>query len=287
MGDMVLPSTVGCLKLFCRQLSFRYQLCHPNELSLGISLILILQLADRLALWRDVCMESQIADAILEWKYLRLAVQRQIQRFQICCYDFQAMPQIVLAGMDQIEIIHISAVVFNAQLVLDQFVHAVQIHKPESLADLISQRNALALRAVYEQVTEPADVRIVAEVVMHNILQLIMGDAIKEFGHIAFEHVTAHAVFSVKLLHLITELVKTEQGALAFLPGTIIVEKHTLQPWHDHVVAQTVLYDLILERGRLYDPFLRFVDLEFCIIGYAVGLAFQLRNQSIYAIQRR
>ena len=84
--------------------------------------------------------------------------------------------------MDQIEIIHISAVVFDAQFPFDQLVHAVQVQQRKALVDLIAQRNAFALGAVNKQVAQPAYIRVMAEVVAYDILQLIVGNVIEELG---------------------------------------------------------------------------------------------------------
>ena len=100
---------------------------------------------------------------------------------------------------------------------------------------------------------------------MDDILQLFMGDIVKEFRNVAFEYVTVHTVPLIKPLHLLTEPVQTEQCAFSNLGGTVVADEYSLQPWHDHIVTKTVLYDLVFERGCLYDPLLRLVDLELVI----------------------
>ena len=46
---------------------------------------------------------------------------------------------------------------------------------------LIAQRDAFALGAVDEQVTQPAHIRVIPEMIMDDLLQLVMGDAVEEF----------------------------------------------------------------------------------------------------------
>ena len=144
-------------------------------------------------------MKPQIAHTVFDGKYLCLSVQVKLQRLQIGSYDLQAVFQIVFARMDQPEIIHIPSVELNDQLVLDHLVHPVQIQQGKSLIDLIAQRNPFAGCAVYEQVTQPADIRIPSEVIVYNVLQLWVGDAVEEFRYIALEDISFRAVSLIKL----------------------------------------------------------------------------------------
>ena len=192
-------------------------------------------------------MKAQVTDAVLEWEYLCLSVQCQIQRVQIFLDHFQTVSQILLAWMDQIEVIHIATIVFNPQLVLYQLVHAVQIEQRKALIDLVPKGNALAFRAVNEQIAQPADVRIVAEVIIHNVLQLIVGDVIEKLRYIAFEDVTMESVFAVELPHLLTQSVQAKQSAFSFLSCAVIQNEHALQTRHDHIVERLCCMTLSLK----------------------------------------
>lgn len=139
MRNMVLPRSIRCVKLFPWQITRRNQLRHPHKFLLGVSLVLVLYFPDRLSAGRNVGVEPKIADAILEWENLCLAVHGQIQALQIYRYRFQAVFQISLAWVNQIEIVHVPAVILNAKLVLDELVHSIQIEQCKALVDLIAQ----------------------------------------------------------------------------------------------------------------------------------------------------
>lgn len=74
MGNVILPCAVGSLELLRRQLSGSDQLRHADKFSLGIALILVLELADGFSIRRDVGMKAKETDAVFEWKDLRLSV---------------------------------------------------------------------------------------------------------------------------------------------------------------------------------------------------------------------
>ena len=122
---------------------------------------------------------------------------------------------------------------------------------------------------------------------MYDILQLLVGDVVEKLGDVAFQNIAVIAISAVELFHLFTQPVQTEQSAFAFLPGAVIPDKDLLQPGHYYIVAETMLYDLILERGRLDHSLLRLIDLELGILRHSVGLVFELPNEGMNAVQRR
>ena len=285
MGYVVFIRTVGCPEFLHRQLPGGHQLGHLQELALRIALILVFHPADGRSVLSNVGMETQEADAVLEGEDLRLSVQRQLQRVQVRRYGFQAAAQVVLTLVDQVEIVHISAVELDTQLTQDQLVHTIQVQQRKSLIDLIAQRQALSLGAVDKQLTQPAYIRIVAKVIADDVLEPVVGNVIEKLGYVAFEDITLIAVPAVKLLHLLTEPVQGEQSAFSFLPGAVIQNEDFLHPGHQHIVAQTVLYDLILEACGLYHTLLRLVHLEFVVRGNCICLILQLVNEGVYAVQ--
>ena len=122
---MVFVRTVGCPELLLRQLPGGHQLGHPQVFALGISLVLILRPADGRAVRCDIGVEAQVTDAVLEGEDLRLSVQRQLQGVKECRDRLLATLQVLLTGMDQPEIVHISAVELDSQLAFDQLIHTV------------------------------------------------------------------------------------------------------------------------------------------------------------------
>lgn len=203
VGNVVFIRTVGCPEFLHRQFPGSHQLGHPQVFALSVALVLILHPADGRAVRCDIGVESQIADAVLKGEDLRLSIQRQIQGVKERRDRLLAMLQVFLTGVDQPEIVHISAVELDSQLALDQLVHTIQIQQRKTLIDLVAQRKSLALGAVDKEIAQPADIRIVAKVIADDVLEPVVGNVIEKLGYIAFEDVSLHTVPAVKLLHLL------------------------------------------------------------------------------------
>lgn len=94
------------------------------------------------------------------------------------------------------------------------------------------------------------------------------------------------SVLVVKLPHLVPKSVQAEKRSFSFLACAVVEKKYLFQPWHNHVIAQTVLYDLILERSGLYNAFLRFIHFELRIRRNAVRFIPDLGYKPMYTVQR-
>lgn len=166
---MILPCTVRIVEFLDRQAAGSDQLGHAHKLLLGVAFILIFEQPDRLAGTGDIRMKPEIIDAVLKRKDLGLSVEGQIQCFQIRSYNIKTMFQIFLAGVNQVKVIHIPAVIFYTQLMLYQLIHAVQVEQRKALVNLVTQRDAPTIGAVNKLITEPAHIGVISKVIMHNV----------------------------------------------------------------------------------------------------------------------
>lgn len=89
--------------------------------------------ADHLSGVRHVGPKTQEVDSLGQGKYGRFLVQFQSKRNKEFSDFFQAILKIFLVVVDQIEVVHVTAIKFDSQTFLDHVIHSGQIQDREPL----------------------------------------------------------------------------------------------------------------------------------------------------------
>lgn len=83
--------------------------------------------ADRLSGVRHVGPKTQEVDSLGQGEYGRFLVQFQSKRNKEFPDFFQAILKIFLVVVDQIEVVHVTAIKFDSQTFLDHVIHSGQV----------------------------------------------------------------------------------------------------------------------------------------------------------------
>lgn len=67
-------------------------------------------------------MKTKKVNTVFQWKYLSLLIQLHPHRSEEHSYVLQALFQILLVLMNKVEVIHVSTVVLDTQLLFDEMV---------------------------------------------------------------------------------------------------------------------------------------------------------------------
>lgn len=67
-------------------------------------------------------METEKVNTVFQWEYLSLLIQLHPHRSKEHSYVLQALFQILLILMNEVEVIHVSTVVLDTQLLFDEMV---------------------------------------------------------------------------------------------------------------------------------------------------------------------
>lgn len=174
--------------------------------------------------------------------------------------------------VDEVEIVHIPAVVPYPQDLLDEVVQLIEIEQRIDLRALVPNRDAdVARRAVYDCGGQCKTARVRQQ--LRNIpLENVMADAGEIVVNVGLEHPALRAaVPAVILPHEVTEAVEAEVGALPDLGTVVVQDKRPGQNRVEDLVAEGVLHDLVLDAIRLDEPLLRLIDKELIVGSGAVG----------------
>ena len=111
-------------------------------------------------------MEPQKINAVPQWEDSRFLVQLQTVLVHERPHILQDALQLLLVRADDVKIIHIPAIVFDAVLFFDDVVELIQKHEGEKLARLVAQRQAV-LHHVDVDAKQLIDTRVNAALVQH------------------------------------------------------------------------------------------------------------------------
>ena len=174
--------------------------------------------------------------------------------------------------VDEVEVVHIPAVIPYPQDLFDEMVQLVEIEQRIDLRALVSNRDAdVTRRAVYDSGGQRKAAR-VRQQLRNILLENVMADAGEIVVNVGLEHPALRAaVPAVILPHEVTEAVEAEVGALPNLGTVVVQDKRPGQDRVEDLIAEGVLHDLVLDAVRLDEPLLRLVDEELIVGSGAVG----------------
>lgn len=114
-------------------------------------------------------MKTEKVDAVLQREDLRLSVQPEAERLDVCLDLLEDLPEQQLVAVDDVKVVHIPAV-DEAAVIAQPVVEGVQIEQREQLARLVADRDAGIRRAVDYEPQQP-----LGEVDQLGILQPLQG----------------------------------------------------------------------------------------------------------------
>lgn len=126
MRDVARPACVGLAHALERHLAPVHEAAELADLPLHVVDALGPHLSDHLAGAREIGVEAEEVDAILEREDLRLAVQPQAEGLDVVLDLLQDPAEQQLVAADDVEVVHVSAV-GEAEVVAQPVVEVVQI----------------------------------------------------------------------------------------------------------------------------------------------------------------
>lgn len=289
MRDVARPACVGLGHAFERHHAPVHEAAELADLPLHVVDALGPHLPDHLAGAREIGVEAEEVDAILEREDLRLAVQAQAQRLDVLLDPLEDLPEQQLVAADDVEVVHVTAI-DEAEVIPQPVVEVVQIEQGEQLARLVADGDPGVWRAVDDDPEQPLDEvdQLLVRQEGQSLAGLLEADGVqqgvKELGKVTFQH---PALGVVPLLHrpvwqaggppglLVCRLpaekvvahgagqtVEAVVGAFADLPRIVIPDEAPGEYGLEDIVAERVLDDFALEVYGKDEPLLGLVHLE-------------------------
>ena len=156
MRDVARPACVGLAHALERHLAPVHEAAELADLPLHVVDALGPHLSDHLAGAREIGVEAEEVDAVLEREDLRLAVQAQAQRLDVLLDPLEDLPEQQLVAADDVEVIHVTAI-DEAEVIPQPVVEVVQIEQGEQLARLVADGDPGVWRAVDDDPEQPLD----------------------------------------------------------------------------------------------------------------------------------
>ena len=156
MRDMAAPARVRLDDALERHLAAVDELPVFADLALHVVDALCPHLSDHLAGVRDVGMEAEEVDAVLQREDLRLFVQPQAEGCDVRLDLLEDAPELQLVAVDDVKVVHVPAI-HEAEIVAQPVVELVQIEQGEQLARLVADWYARIRRAVDDDPQQPLD----------------------------------------------------------------------------------------------------------------------------------
>ncbi len=246
-------------------------------------------LPDHLAGARQIGVEAEEVDAVLQWEDLRLVVQPQAEGLDALLDLLQDPTELQLVAADDVEVVHVPAV-HEAEIVAQPVVEVVEVEQGEELAALVPDRDAGIWRAVDDLPQKPhregPELLVLEE---HQGLACLlitnrMEQGVKELREIALQHPPVSVVPLVHwavwqaggpagllvcrlpaekvVTHGAGEPVEAVVGAFSSLAGIVVANKAPAEVGLEDVVTEGVLHHLPLEVNGEDEALLGLVDLE-------------------------
>ena len=205
----------------------------------------------------QVVQALHVGEAVRQLHNLRLLPVQPDSLFPAQPVDFfQTVPQIFLALMDQVGIIHIAAVFLHAQDFFHIVVDAAAVGDREDLRYLAADTEALFSERLNEAPAQLED-SLVLECRIQHFVNRSVENVVKVSAEIHQEDIPVVAAGSpVVLVKVMLQPVPRKGNPLAFERRAVVVNQASAQDRNQSVIAQRPLRDTFLEVYGLDVPFL-------------------------------
>lgn len=159
--------------------------------------------------------------------------------------------KILLVRVNQIAVVHIAGVVFNAKLLLDVVVELVCSQKCKNLRNLTSEAKAnIALEAI-DKILYQLDKTLVRVFLTDDLLYIFMGSVVKVFAEVHDENITIAAMLPIISVKMLGETINGKCISFTLHTCTVIVDEFPRKHGYQRIVAQASLYDALSEGHTL------------------------------------
>ena len=186
-------------------------------------------------------------------------IQRNLQFSAYILDKLHERYQKFLVMVDDISIIHITAIASYTAHFLDEVIQAVSRRQREYLADLAAEAHANISEGVNE-VFRQGDDPLIGEFPMQNTLYQFMRYAVKEFAEIEGENVTFRAVLAIVFPQVLGHAIGGEHVALVLHARAVVVDELAAEHGDQRIVAKTALHHALFDVHAANVP--RFPTLE-------------------------
>ena len=174
---------------------------------------------------RQLEADLQELEALAEFLDFRLLrIKNNAERIADLFHASKTLFEVFLARVNQIAVVHISGVAFNAELFLDEVVELVRQHKSGSLRDLTSESVTDGAEVIETLICESPDSHI-----MHALCQLTadrpmlcVGEVV---GKVKEKNITLPPVLPIVPLQVTGETVKSEVDSLMLGTCAVIIDE--------------------------------------------------------------
>lgn len=174
---------------------------------------------------RQLEADLQELEALAEFLDFRLLrIKNNAERIADLFHASKTLFEVFLARVNQIAVVHISGVAFNAELFLDEVVELVRQHKSGSLRDLTSESVTDGTEVIETLICESPDSHI-----MHALCQLTadrpmlcVGEVV---GKVKEKNIALPPVLPIVPLQVTGETVKSEVDSLMLGTCAVIIDE--------------------------------------------------------------
>ena len=182
-------------------------------------------LAEYLAGLRQLETDLQELEALAElFDFRLLRIKNNAERVTDLFHASKTLFEVFLARVNQVAVIHVSGVAFNAELFLDEMVELVWQHKSGSLRDLTSKPVADGTEVVEALVCESPNSH-----VMHALYQLTTDRPVLRVGEVVGKvkekNIALPAVLPIMPLQVTGETVEGKVDSLMLGTCTVVIDE--------------------------------------------------------------
>ena len=166
--------------------------------------------------------ELEALAELLDFRLLR--IKNNAERIADLFHASKTLFEVFLARMNQIAIVHISGVAFNAELLFDEVVELVRQHKGGSLRDLTSEPVTDGAEVIETLIRKSPDSH-----VMHALCQLTadrpmlcVGEVV---GEVKEKNIALPPVLSIMPLQVAGKAVKSKVDSFALGTCAVVIDK--------------------------------------------------------------
>ena len=273
-------TVTGKYLLYFIKVSSSFGVCFLKiaQFTLIFDLRALLDLSDHLSGIGHIEMPSEIIDAVLNRKNLRLFIERQIQFcFGIIAHHIKTVLQIVFILVNENAIVHITRIIPYLQFFFYQAVKTVEIINCKPLTRLIAERKTFSRRffvAVNNLIKQGQHFFF-----LKNLLQLPFQDfviyVIKKLADIAFQKISVRSVLPIEFTQKSGQTFHRKMRAFSYAAGGVIVNQPFVECRGKSLIADTMLNDTVAVMQGMNYTVLRAVYHKTVITGHFIGAVFQ------------
>lgn len=188
--------------------------------------------------------ELEALAELLDFRLLR--IKNNAERIADLFHASKTLFEVFLARVNQIAIVHISGVAFNAELLFDEVVELVRQHKGGSLRDLTSEPVTDGTEVIETLIRKSPDSH-----VMHALCQLAADRPMLSVGEVVGKvkekNIALTPVFPVVSLQVAGEAVKSEVDSLVLSTCAVVIDECRLERRVDDLIAKRSLNDSLAD----------------------------------------